>query len=63
VLDILAHWLDIGGGRDNTTEDQDPRVADEPKLNLALCDDSRAYSLQGFRRIPFEQIGRALTAS
>jgi hypothetical protein len=30
---------------------------DEQALNLALKDDSPAYSLPGFQRIPFESIG------
>jgi hypothetical protein len=38
-------------------EDQDPRFVDEQALNLALKDDSPAYSLRGFQRIPFEKIG------
>jgi len=44
---------------ENNIEDQDPRFVDEQKLNLALRDDSPAYSLAGFQRIPFEQIGPA----
>ncbi|MBN1507212.1 MAG: right-handed parallel beta-helix repeat-containing protein [Sedimentisphaerales bacterium] len=42
---------------ENNIEDQDPRFVDEQTLNLALRDDSPAYSLPGFQRIPFEQIG------
>ena len=42
---------------ENNIEDQDPRFVDEQNLNLALRDDSPAYSLPGFQRIPFEQIG------
>ncbi len=38
-------------------EDHDPHFVDEPSLNLALQDDSAAYTLRGFQRIPFEQIG------
>ncbi|MCH5375145.1 MAG: right-handed parallel beta-helix repeat-containing protein, partial [Planctomycetes bacterium] len=38
-------------------EDQDPRFVDEANLNLALRDDSPAYSIPGFKRIPFEKIG------
>jgi len=38
-------------------EDQDPRFVDEKSLNLALKDDSPAYSLPGFQRIPFSDIG------
>ena len=38
-------------------EDQDPHFVDEASLNLALQDDSAAYTLRGFQRIPFEQIG------
>lgn len=38
-------------------EDQDPRFVDEESLNLALRNDSPAYKLPGFQRIPFEDIG------
>ena len=38
-------------------EDEDPHFVDEATLNLALKDDSPAYSLRGFQRIPFESIG------
>jgi hypothetical protein len=38
-------------------EDQDPHFVDEQNLNLALRDDSPAYSLRGFQRIPFDRIG------
>jgi len=38
-------------------EDRDPHFVDEASLNLALRDDSPAYSLRGFQRIPFEDIG------
>jgi alpha-L-fucosidase len=38
-------------------EDQDPKFVDEANLNLALRDDSPAYSIPGFKRIPFEKIG------
>ncbi len=38
-------------------EDQDPHFVDEANLNLALRDDSPAYSIPGFQRIPFEKIG------
>ena len=38
-------------------EDQDPRFVDEAHLNLALRDDSPAYGLRGFQRIPFDRIG------
>jgi hypothetical protein len=41
----------------NNIEDQDPHFADEANLNLALRDDSPAYSIPGFRPIPFAQIG------
>jgi hypothetical protein len=42
---------------DNNIEDQDPHFVDEQHLNLALRDDSPAYSLPGFARIPFARIG------
>ncbi|OHB67994.1 MAG: hypothetical protein A2Y77_16445 [Planctomycetes bacterium RBG_13_62_9] len=42
---------------ENNIEDQDPRFVDEQDLNLALRDDSPAYSMRGFQRIPFESIG------
>jgi hypothetical protein len=42
---------------ENNIEDQDPRFVDEANLNLALRDDSPAWSLSGFQRIPFETIG------
>jgi hypothetical protein len=42
---------------ENNIEDQDPHFVDEQNLNLALRDDSPAYSLRGFQRIPFESIG------
>lgn len=42
---------------ENNIEDQDPHFVDEAKLNLALRDDSPAYSLPGFERIPFDRIG------
>jgi len=38
-------------------EDVDPRFVDEASLNLALRDDSPAYQVPGFKRIPFERIG------
>ena len=41
----------------DNVEDQDPRFVDEAGLNLALRDDSPAYALPGFDRIPFERIG------
>ena len=36
---------------------QDPLFVDEATLNLALRDDSPAYTIPGFVRIPFESIG------
>ena len=42
---------------ENNIEDVDPRFIDEDNLNLDIQDDSPAYSLPGFRRIPFEDIG------
>lgn len=42
---------------EDNIEDQDPHFVDEQALNLSLKDDSPAYSLPGFQRIPFEQIG------
>lgn len=42
---------------ENNIEDQDPHFVDEAKLNLALQDDSPAYTLPGFQRIPFDRIG------
>jgi hypothetical protein len=42
---------------ENNIEDQDPHFVDEQNLNLALRDDSPAYSLRGFQRIPFDSIG------
>jgi hypothetical protein len=44
---------------EHNIEDADPRFVDEDNLNLALRDDSPAYSITGFRRIPFAQIGPA----
>lgn len=38
-------------------ENQDPLFVDEANLNLALRDNSPAYSIPGFQRIPFEKIG------
>ncbi len=38
-------------------EDQDPHFVDEAHLNLALRDDSPAYTIPGFKPIPFAQIG------
>lgn len=42
---------------ENNIEDQDPHFVDEQHLNLALRDDSPAYSLRDFQRIPFQSIG------
>ena len=42
---------------ENNLEDQDPHFADEASLNLALRDDSPAYTMRGFQRIPFASIG------
>ncbi len=42
---------------EHNIEDQDPLFVDEADLNLALRDDSPAYQLRGFQRIPFEDIG------
>ena len=42
---------------ENNIEDRDPRFVDEANLNLALRDDSPAFSLPGFESIPFDQIG------
>ncbi len=39
---------------------QDPLFVDESSLNLALREDSPAYSIAGFERIPFEWIGTLL---
>jgi len=44
---------------ENNIEDRDPRFVDEQTLDLALGDDSPAYSLAGFQPIPFDQIGPA----
>lgn len=41
----------------DNVEDLDPRFVDEANLNLALRDDSPAYSIPGFKPIPFAQIG------
>ncbi|MBN1363020.1 MAG: right-handed parallel beta-helix repeat-containing protein [Sedimentisphaerales bacterium] len=38
-------------------EDRDPCFVDEAALNLALRDESPAYTLSGFKPIPFDQIG------
>ena len=42
---------------EDNIEDQDPLFVDEKNLNLALRDDSPAYDIPGFQRIPFEKIG------
>jgi len=42
--------------RDNI-QNADPRFADESKLDLRLAPSSPAFTIGGFRRIPFEQIG------
>ena len=42
---------------EDNIENQDPRFVDEQRLNLALRDDSPAYGVAGFQRIPFERIG------
>jgi hypothetical protein len=42
----------------NTLLKADPCFVDEPNLVLALRDNSPAYSIPGFKRIPWEQIGQ-----
>jgi hypothetical protein len=42
---------------ENNLEDEDPHFVDEQNLNLALRDDSPAYSMRGFQRIPFDRTG------
>lgn len=42
---------------EDNIDDRYPLFVDEQSLNLALRDDSPAYSLEGFQRIPFERIG------
>jgi hypothetical protein len=42
---------------ENNIEDRDPRFVDEAHLNLALRDDSPAFSLPGFEPIGFAEIG------
>ncbi len=44
---------------ENNIENEDPRFVDEQALNLALKNDSPAYTLPGFERIPFDRIGPA----
>lgn len=41
----------------NNIENQDPKFVDEASRNMALRDDSPAYTIPGFVRIPFERIG------
>lgn len=41
-------------------EDADPLFVDEKNLYLALHEDSPAHSIPGFKRIPFEMMGRLL---
>jgi hypothetical protein len=49
---------------ENNIADADPRFVDEENLNLALRDDSPAYSIPGFQPIPFRNIGpKETTAS
>jgi hypothetical protein len=38
-------------------ENENPLFVDEKNMNLALREDSPAYTLSGFERIPFEKIG------
>lgn len=58
-------WEEYGGaGADFTAtgpnvEDSDPRFVDEASDDLALRDDSPAYAIEGFPRIPYEDIGIA----
>ncbi len=49
----LEYYEDIS----DNIEDQDPLFYDEPNLIMALRDDSPAYTIPGFKRIPWEQIG------
>jgi len=42
---------------EHNIENEDPHFVDEQTLNLALKDDSPAYTLPGFQRIPFDEIG------
>jgi len=42
---------------ENNVINQDPLFVDESSMNLALQDNSPAYSIPGFVRIPFELIG------
>jgi len=42
---------------EDNIEKQDPLFVDESNLNLALRDDSPAYTIPGFEKIPFEKIG------
>ncbi len=48
--------FDLYTFKDNI-EDRDPRFVDEVNLNLTLRDDSPAFSIPGFKPIPFQQIG------
>ncbi len=42
---------------ENNVKNQDPLFRDEKSLNLSLCDNSAAYNIKGFKKIPYEKIG------
>jgi hypothetical protein len=42
---------------ENNMEDRNPLFVDEENLNLSLQNNSPAYTIEGFKRIPFEKIG------
>jgi hypothetical protein len=47
----------------NNLPDSDPLFVDEGTLDLTLREDSPAYSIPGFKPIPFKQIGPDETPS
>ena len=53
-LEAYDHYERIAGNLDG----EDPRFLDEAGRRLALRGDSPAWNIPGFRRIPFEKMGR-----